>query len=86
VEQLTTGDLRNRLAEVLKRVNAEGIRFVVTFRGRPVAALVPLDASDRVRWTPLAEVRARLVRSLADSALLDELVCLREQTTNDLTG
>jgi prevent-host-death family protein len=86
MEQLTTRDLRNHSAEALKRVNEEGVHFTVTSHGRSVAALVPLtDASDPVRWTPLADVRERLARSQADPALRDELAGLCEQTTDDLT-
>jgi prevent-host-death family protein len=85
MEQLTIRDLRNRSAQALKRVNEEGVHFTVTSHGRPVAALIPLaDASDPVRWTRLRDVRGRLTRSQADSALRAELADLRDQTTDDL--
>jgi prevent-host-death family protein len=83
MEQLTTRDLRNRSAQALRRVQEEGTHFTVTSHGRPVAALVPVpDAPATVRWTPIAEYRARL--HAADVGLRDDLAQLRGQTTDEL--
>jgi prevent-host-death family protein len=83
MEQLTTRDLRNRSAQALRRVQEEGTHFTVTSHGRPIAALVPIpDAPAAVRWTPIAQYRARLHG--ADAGLRDDLTHLREQTTDDL--
>jgi prevent-host-death family protein len=83
MEQLTTRDLRNRSAQALRRVHEEGAHFTVTSHGRPVAALVPIpDAPAAVRWTPIAEFRARLHG--ADRSLRNDLAHLRAQTTDDL--
>jgi prevent-host-death family protein len=37
-------DLRQRTAEVLRRVREEKAEYVVTYQGRPIALLLPVDA------------------------------------------
>lgn len=62
-----TKELRKHLSEVLDRV-ARGERILVHRRGRPAAALVPLEARAK-RLPSLAEFRARLqVRGRSVSA------------------
>jgi prevent-host-death family protein len=39
-------DLRQRAAEVLRRIREEKTKFIITYRGKPVALLSPLDAKD----------------------------------------
>jgi prevent-host-death family protein len=72
-------ELRNRTAEVLRRVEA-GERLTVTVDRRPVAELVPLPA--RTTWVP----RARVVQSLvqADAALAHELDDVLGETIDEL--
>lgn len=75
-------DLRNRTADVLRRV-AAGEQVTITSRGRPVAELVPVRNAHR---RPIA--RAELVRRLgitqADPGLRDDLAALAGETTADL--
>jgi prevent-host-death family protein len=75
-------ELRNRTADVLRRVEA-GEQVTITSRGRPVAHLVRVSA---VRRKPIA--RAELVRRLgiaqADPALRGDLAGLAGETTDDL--
>ena len=35
--------LKTHSSEVIRKVKEEGARYIVTYRGRPVAAIVPLD-------------------------------------------
>jgi prevent-host-death family protein len=72
-------ELRNRTAEVLRRVEA-GERVRVTVDRRPVAELAPLPA--RSVWVP----RERAVRALvqADAALRDELSEALPDTVDEL--
>lgn len=76
-------DLRNRTAEVLRRVEA-GEEIEVLKDNRPVAILVP--PARRRRWLPASEVLSELIRLGPDTTGLDR--DLREalaQTTDDLS-
>ena len=73
--EVSSRDLRNRTADVLRRVEA-GERVRISVNRRPVAELVPLE---RPRWTsgPAMERIAR--EAGADAALLDDLAAIRGQ-------
>lgn len=75
-------DLRNRTADLLRRVEA-GEQVTITSRGRPVAELIPIRSSRR---SPIG--RAELVRRLgidqADPGLRRDLAELAGDTTDDL--
>ncbi len=75
-------ELRNNTAEVLRRVEA-GDDIVITARGKPVAALVPLT-SERRRWLSRRELTQRLATTQADAGLRDDLALLAGETTDDL--
>jgi prevent-host-death family protein len=72
-------ELRNRTAEVLRRVEA-GERLRVTVGRRPVAELAPLPARDV--WVPRERMIAGLVQ--ADAALSDELADVLGETVDEL--
>jgi prevent-host-death family protein len=38
-------ELRQQASEVIRKVREEGAEYVVTYQGRPVAILLPLDAA-----------------------------------------
>lgn len=80
--EIAARELRNSTADVLRRVEA-GDEIVITTRGKPVAALVPL-AQERRRWLPRAEFVRRLSTSQADPGLRDDLARLAGETTDDL--
>lgn len=75
-------DLRNRTAEVLRRVEP-GERLTITSRGRPVAELVPVRQASRA---PISrgELMRRLGRAQADPGLRQDLAVLVDDTTGDL--
>jgi prevent-host-death family protein len=75
-------DLRNDTSGVLRRAQA-GEELVITVRGRPVARLGPLPATDR-GWMPRAELVRRLRTARADPGLRDDLARLAGETTDDL--
>lgn len=79
--EIAARDLRNRTADVLRRVEA-GEPVTITSRGRPVAELIPIRAVTRA---PIA--RAELIRRLAvaqaDPQLRHDLALLAD-TTDDL--
>lgn len=68
VDQVSVRDLRNRTADVLRRVE-RGERVQITVDRRPVAELVPLPR--RSAWVPRDRVLASLVQ--ADSGLKRDL-------------
>lgn len=75
-------ELRNHTAGVLARVEA-GEVVTITVRGRPVAALVPLEGRRR-RPLPSSELFRRLETAQADPGLRDDLARLAGDTTDDL--
>ncbi len=75
-------ELRNRTADVLRRVQA-GERVTITSRGRPVAELLPIRDVRR-RPIPRAELAGRLGVTQADAGLRDDLARLVGDTTDDL--
>lgn len=70
---VSSRDLRNRTADVLRRVEA-GERVRISVNHRPVAQLVPLE---RPQWTSGAAIERILRESPADAALLDDLGAIR---------
>lgn len=78
---MTTGEARDRFSEVLNRVAFGGERVVLTRRGKPLAAVVPLEdmalleeLEDRI---DLEEARATLEewrRSGRKAVPLDEVL------------
>jgi prevent-host-death family protein len=80
--EIASRELRNSTADVLRRVEA-GDEIVITTRGKPVAALVPLSPESR-RWLPRAELVRRLRVAQADPGLRADLARLAGETTDDL--
>jgi prevent-host-death family protein len=80
--EVASRELRNNTAGLLRRVQA-GERVVVTAHGKPVAALVPFEASGR-RWLPHGELVRRLEAAQADAGLRQDLERLSPDTTDDL--
>lgn len=75
MEDVSSRELRNRTAEVLRRVEA-GERVRIQVNRRPVAELVPLG---RPTWTSGAAIERVLAESPADPGLLDDLAAVRGQ-------
>jgi prevent-host-death family protein len=72
---VSSRDLRNHTADVLRRVEA-GERVRISVNRRPVAELVPLA---RPRWTSGASMERVLQEASADAALKDDLAAIRGQ-------
>lgn len=79
---MATRELRNHTADLLRRIEG-GDEIVITTRGKPVAALVPL-AERRRRWLPRGELKRRLATAQADPGLRADLAQLAGETTDDL--
>ncbi|MGN6189191.1 MAG: type II toxin-antitoxin system Phd/YefM family antitoxin [Conexibacter sp.] len=80
--EIASRELRNNTADLLRRIE-DGEEIVITTRGKPVAALVPLP-TERRRWLPRAELVRRLAVAQADPGLRDDLARLAGETTDDL--
>ena len=74
-DDVSSRELRNRTAEVLRRVEA-GERVRITVNRRPVAELGPLG---RPGWVSGAAITRILRESPADEALLHDLAAIRGQ-------
>ncbi len=82
MSEIAARELRNRTADVLRRVEA-GEQVTITSRGRPVAELTPVRA-ERRRPIARAELMRRLGRTQADPGLREDLAMLAGDTTDDL--
>ena len=74
MSDVSSRDLRNHTADVLRRVEA-GERVRVSVNRRSVAELVPLE---RPRWSSGAAME-RILREARAEALLDDLAAIRCQ-------
>jgi prevent-host-death family protein len=72
---VSSRELRNRTADVLRRVEA-GERVRISVNRRPVAELVPLD---RPRWASGAAIERLIGEAPADAGLLDDIAVMRGQ-------
>lgn len=50
--EVTSEQLRRNVGDTIKRVAYAGETFVVTFHGKPVARIVPLDEDEKPRKAP----------------------------------
>lgn len=65
-------DLKNQATEILRAVREEQAEYVVTYHGRPVAMLLPIDAA----WLETEQQRTARAARLS-SQILAELEALR---------
>jgi prevent-host-death family protein len=75
MSDVSSRDLRNHTADVLRRVEA-GERIRISVNRRPVAELVPLE---RARWASGAAIERVLREAPADAGLLDDLAAVRDE-------
>ena len=64
-EEIGIRELKSRASEVVRAVKEERARYVVTQRGKPVAAIIPVDAmplkkSDDEVWERLMKIGEEL--------------------------
>jgi len=64
-------DLKNQATEILRTVREQQVEYVVTYHGRPVAMLLPIDAA----WLQTEQARA----ARPSPELLAELEALRAE-------
>jgi prevent-host-death family protein len=62
--QVGIRELKNRTSEVLRTVREDKAEYVITYRGRPVARLVPLeDGAEEDIWAKLERLRKEITAS-----------------------
>jgi prevent-host-death family protein len=72
-------ELKNRASEILRAVREGRAEYVITYRGRPVARLVPIaeDEEGEQAWQELerlsGEISARWQSDQSAAELLDEV-------------
>jgi len=67
-------ELKNQATEILRAVREDNAEYIVTYRGQPIAFLLPLDDTlKRAQTTPV------IVRPQPSPALLAELEALRQK-------
>ena len=64
-EEIGIRELKSRASEVVRAVKEQRARYVVTQRGKPVAAIIPMDAvlpekNNDEAWDKLMEIRIKL--------------------------
>jgi len=79
--EVSVRELRNRTAEVVRRVEA-GETLSLTVNRRPVADIVPHER--RAAWAPSAVVRAIAAETPADRGLIDDLHDALGQTIDEM--
>jgi prevent-host-death family protein len=67
IEEIGIRELKSRASEVVRAVKEDRARYVVTQRGKPVAAIIPMDAllpekKEDDGWEKLLELRAKLAK------------------------
>jgi prevent-host-death family protein len=72
-------ELKARASEILRSVRERRARYLVTYHGRPIAALVPLDEveeiePDEAAWQELALLGEQIGRSWKSEASSAELL------------
>ena len=71
VEQMPLRDVRNRLSEVVDKVEREHERVVITKHGRPAAVMVSVDDLESLEQTLDVLSRPALIKQIRES--LDNL-------------
>ena len=65
MEEIGIRELKARASDVVRAVKEQRARYVVTQRGKPVAAIIPMDAvlpekNNDEAWDKLMEIRIKL--------------------------
>ncbi len=66
-------ELKNQATEILRTVREDSVEYIVTYRGEPVALLLPLNTAQQMQHVE------NIVRPKPSQALLAELEELRQR-------
>jgi prevent-host-death family protein len=73
-------ELKNRASEIIRAVREEGVEYVITYRGQPVARLVPIthEEDDTQAWQELERLSQEIsVRWRSDKSAVELLTEMR---------
>jgi antitoxin YefM len=89
-EQMPLADVKNRLSEVVDRLEREHGRVVITKHGHPAAVVMSVDDLESLEETldvmDSADLLAEIRASLADVAAGDAEVLSKDQTHRLISG
>jgi len=86
--EISVQELRTRTAEVVQSVRARAARYIITYRGKPVAQLVPLEEARFFRPGPFRAGEASLDQQEHVAHALAEIQAIRHKLSGwlaDLT-
>ena len=55
--QVGIRELKSRTGEILRAVREDKVQYLITYRGRPAARLIPVEESEEDVWTELERLR-----------------------------
>jgi prevent-host-death family protein len=73
-------ELKNRASEIIRAVREERVEYVITYRGQPVARLVPIthEEDDTQAWQELERLSQEIsVRWRSDKSAVELLTEMR---------
>ncbi len=89
-EQMALGDVKNRLSEVVDRLEREHGRVVITKHGRPAAVVISVDDLESLEETldimDSAALLADIRESLAELSTADATVLSKEDAKRLISG
>lgn len=75
-------ELKNQATEVLRTVREQETEYIVTYRGKPVAMLVPMNE----KWQQIQQARQLADKRNQRQAVREEMNKLREEISRQSTG
>lgn len=81
-EEIGIRELKSRASEVVRAVKEHRARYIVTQRGVPVAAIIPMDAmlpdkGDNDSWNRLMEIRNKIGKGTTSKSSVEILSDMR---------
>jgi prevent-host-death family protein len=67
MEEIGVRELKTHASEILRKVREERVRYTVTYRGKPIGVLVPLEENGEIPqeakpdpWAKLEQLREKM--------------------------
>jgi len=72
--QVGIRELKSRTSEILRAVREDKVQYLITYRGRPAARLIPVEESGEDVWTELERLRDEISAKWKSEKSAAELV------------
>ncbi len=72
--QVGIRELKSRTGEILRAVREDKVQYLITYRGRPAARLIPVEESGEDVWTELERLRDEISAKWKSEKSAAELV------------